>query len=97
MLSPDLQAIYDVSIHAPREGCDLAYVSKVSDGVVVSIHAPREGCDLDEEHLPRGGAFQFTHPGRGATIEDGETQSHHDVSIHAPREGCDRACRSLRL
>ena len=33
-----------VSIHAPREGCDLRLLHK---GVVweVSIHAPREGCD----------------------------------------------------
>ena len=101
-----------VSIHAPREGCDVKgerrvewterFNSRTPGGVrhrsahhcgcclLVSIHAPREGCD----HLQRpalsprpcfnsrtpGGvrpdltskrrrykAFQFTHPGRGAT------------------------------
>ena len=38
--------------------------------LTVSIHAPREGCDLyirpikkDRDYL-----FQFTHPGRGATV-----------------------------
>ena len=36
---------YDVSIHAPREGCDILRL--LHKGVVweVSIHAPREGCD----------------------------------------------------
>ena len=37
--------------------------------IVVSIHAPREGCDWTP--VPNdGGAslFQFTHPGRGATL-----------------------------
>ena len=33
-----------ISIHAPREGCD--YYKK-SEGFrhIISIHAPREGCD----------------------------------------------------
>ena len=34
-----------VSIHAPREGCDLGGWSSQID-ISVSIHAPREGCDL---------------------------------------------------
>ena len=35
----------------------------------VSIHAPREGCDHDELCSVIGrSVFQFTHPGRGATI-----------------------------
>ena len=35
---------YQVSIHAPREGCDDRYL-EVLVLLVVSIHAPREGCD----------------------------------------------------
>ena len=37
--------------------------------IEVSIHAPREGCD-GVSLLPKWGTgtFQFTHPGRGATI-----------------------------
>ena len=84
-----------VSIHAPREGCDLflppsaaiipCFNSRTPGGVrhvsindcrylaVVSIHAPREGCDLHRLSL------------RHST----------SVSIHAPREGCDFPCRSL--
>ena len=35
----------------------------------VSIHAPREGCDaMDIYHRLQCTLFQFTHPGRGATI-----------------------------
>ena len=35
----------EVSIHAPREGCD-HYGVDVPRGRGVSIHAPREGCDV---------------------------------------------------
>ena len=34
-----------VSIHAPREGCDLSILSFSAFDTSVSIHAPREGCD----------------------------------------------------
>ena len=37
--------ITNVSIHAPREGCDYTIVSRNLTNIVVSIHAPREGCD----------------------------------------------------
>ena len=56
----------------------------------VSIHAPREGCDgvgCSLTAIPR--AFQFTHPGRGATDLGKEIHYTAKVSIHAPREGCD--------
>ena len=35
----------EVSIHAPREGCDCESLHFVAR-VYVSIHAPREGCDI---------------------------------------------------
>ena len=35
--------------------------------------------------------FQFTHPGRGATVLSSEVSQAEKVSIHAPREGCDLA------
>ena len=34
----------DISIHAPREGCDLDQCD-VRTGRRISIYAPREGCD----------------------------------------------------
>ena len=33
--------------------------------------------------------FQFTHPGRGATVGEDRRESTFFVSIHAPQEGCD--------
>ena len=58
---------------------------------MVSIHAPREGCDKTLPSLPQPHQrFQFTHPGRGATIKSASAYDVLKVSIHAPREGCDR-------
>ena len=58
---------HDVSIHAPREGCDFSKETNLSFALV-SIHAPREGCDTQEiKDYQEAIKFQFTHPGRGAT------------------------------
>ena len=35
-----------ISIHAPREGCDVVLGAWGRPGDI-SIHAPREGCDWD--------------------------------------------------
>ena len=35
-----------ISIHAPRMGCDLAYLCITLQRFDISIHAPRMGCDL---------------------------------------------------
>ena len=79
-----------ISIHAPREGCDLG------DGNVhygyrhISIHAPREGCDLDRYDMNRLAVeFQSTHSVRGATNLQPPLWRTTEISIHAPREGCD--------
>ena len=34
-----------ISIHAPREGCDIAR-HRIKMDLIISIHAPREGCDV---------------------------------------------------
>ena len=81
-----------VSIHAPREGCDKHYANYSTKQTNVSIHAPREGCDLVAPGIRLSRAkFQFTHPGRGATIPRPSACIVAQVSIHAPREGCDRS------
>ena len=61
-----VQAAKDISIHAPREGCDRYHrVVKLHDRI--SIHAPREGCDtLVGMSDRRTRQFQSTHPVRGA-------------------------------
>ena len=63
----------DVSIHAPREGCDL-FIAERFVRWVVSIHAPREGCDATSElqellngvsiHAPREGCDVLVNPFR---------------------------------
>ena len=35
-----------ISIHAPREGCDLEMARFMKADIEISIHAPREGCDV---------------------------------------------------
>ena len=135
MTDPSLSPAEKVSIHAPREGCDVQKNLADADAVRVSIHAPREGCDfrlstfrssfssfnsrtpggvrLQRERRSRQHhKFQFTHPGRGATsfscLRFCMAFSFNSrtpggvrrlrcrclgrlavVSIHAPREGCD--------
>ena len=58
--------------------------------VAVSIHAPWEGCDyIDLVRHDKARRFQFTHPGKGATVFADPTILEYRVSIHAPWEGCD--------
>ena len=69
-----------VSIHAPREGCDHAWHIGLAPHCEVSIHAPREGCDtglLSETHLRQGfnsrtpGGVRPPAPAVGATMVNG--------------------------
>ena len=75
----------DISIHAPREGCDTLrdHARRPRE---ISIHAPREGCDVPIVILAVFyGIFQSTHPVRGATRDGasvtrlGRFQSTHPV------------------
>ena len=63
----------DISIHAPREGCDTLrdHARRPRE---ISIHAPREGCDR-KWVLTCGvsAEFQSTHPVRGATHKDSQS------------------------
>ena len=57
-----------VSIHAPREGCDLRDTAKLRSRYCFNSRTPggvRQTSTLPD---PLRGMFQFTHPGRGATI-----------------------------
>ena len=48
-----MRKLYTISIHAPREGCDLRLERDIAQTVYISIHAPREGCDDVYELTPR--------------------------------------------
>ena len=82
-----------ISIHAPREGCDVVGRAPLSDLYSISIHAPREGCDGWGYYGESWGIkFQSTHPARGATPSLCAVRKRQGISIHAPREGCDAGC-----
>ena len=58
----------NISIHAPREGCDPSGIGNIIPQLAISIHAPREGCDATAKKVyHKTKIFQSTHPARGAT------------------------------
>ncbi len=79
----------DISIHAPREGCDgLAAYAAQGDYQFQSTHPVRGA--TDERYLELTlFELQSTHPVRGATEYGAGGVGLFDISIHAPREGCD--------
>ena len=82
-------AYHQVSIHAPREGCDSALKTNDYDTRSFNSRTPGGVRHLLPHLIHNQDMFQFTHPGRGATDElHGEFRAG-KVSIHAPREGCD--------
>ena len=69
-----------ISIHAPREGSDVAWKQTEIAKACISIHAPREGSDrrgLSIEkfnfsisiHAPREGSDQFAVPPQGSLFD----------------------------
>ncbi len=80
----------EVSIHAPREGCDGIKITYTDEAIKFQFTHPGRGATLASEghdpqaevsiHAPREGCdVQYLGFGVGADF----------VSIHAPREGCD--------
>ena len=74
----ELRTRSDVSIHAPRAGCDCAEI-RVQAKLYVSIHAPRAGCDSESLsnivktisvsiHAPRAGCDLRAEIGRSIYI-----------------------------
>ena len=79
----------DVSIHAPREGCDVKVIRPMSVTGRFNSRTPGGVRPKQGTSIPADNVFQFTHPGRGATQIVGMIVAPFVVSIHAPREGCD--------
>ena len=73
-----------ISIHAPREGCDLSEQCAVVLDQVISIHAPREGCDPQDVLDSLDKEFQSTHPVRGATRRMCSTVSTRNFNPRTP-------------
>ena len=62
-----------VSIHAPREGCDSVQGAQVVDSISFNSRTPGGVRLLVQLVLLEVSLFQFTHPGRGATIRSSQT------------------------
>ena len=78
-----------VSIHAPREGCDRQACAEKALRESFNSRTPGGVRQARNKKSLYFFGFQFTHPGRGATLLVSYAFVPHSVSIHAPREGCD--------
>ena len=85
-----IDVIVQISIHAPRAGCD----GLRSGHQYTYWHFnPRTPCGVRPlKHLSSSGKSQFqsTHPVRGATRDNTTPTTPPTISIHAPRAGCDQ-------
>ena len=63
-----LTTIWQVSIHAPREGCDCPKDSKVAYRARFNSRTPGGVRPTRSVRAMFAIEFQFTHPGRGATV-----------------------------
>ena len=79
-----------VSIHAPREGCDINACNVVSQIAWFQFTHPGRGA-TSEEHNQAIQIYRFNSrtPGGVRPPRYAEYKTANDVSIHAPREGCD--------
>ena len=89
--TPEAGTEYDISIHAPREGCD---TESATYAECCSNFNPRTPRGVRHMRLPLvtsyTAKFQSTHPARGATFSVDYEDIEAVISIHAPREGCDQ-------
>ena len=89
---------YDlVSIHAPREGCDAGKSQQTEIERSFNSRTPGGVRPRRVSFKSFSIAFQFTHPGRGATEKERILNRLQRVSIHAPREGCDSKSVLVRV
>ena len=79
----------NVSIHAPRAGCDPRTGAHRNPQQSFNSRTPCGVRPAPDAAVATLALFQFTHPVRGATRRDSSPYSWHKVSIHAPRAGCD--------
>ena len=85
-------ARHAISIHAPRERCDLDVAVVAAVAFEFQSTHPVRGCDRNPpSSVDRSSTFQSTHPVRGATAHHAIRFGGLIISIHAPREGCDPA------
>ena len=85
-----------VSIHAPREGCDLVCARLFSISVQFQFTHPGRGATARIERVDTSCPVSIHAPREGCDESNGLSPHDVRVSIHAPREGCD-LYRSVRV
>ena len=65
---PHIDVEVRVSIHAPREGCDMREQNDFAERMWFQFTHPGRGATALSPRSPDDDRFQFTHPGRGATV-----------------------------
>ena len=88
----------EISIHAPRVGCDMPSERyKIKSNKFQSTH-PVWGATCRRCARTARNLFQSTHPVWGATWAPISGYEWGYISIHAPRVGCDRSsCRLINI
>ena len=81
--------LFEISIHAPREGGDADKVVQMITGFIISIHAPREGGDWCRQCSARRPQYFNPRPPRGgATTTPTQTlQQPQNFNPRPPRGG----------
>ena len=82
-----------ISIHAPLAGCDENLLCNCENTGNFNPRTPcgvRPSISSGKTGIP---SFQSTHPLRGATKSEDDTEDFRQISIHAPLAGCDEAER----
>ena len=82
-------ALIVISIHAPREGCDVSSTPEDYKRNKFQSTHPVRGATNAQQAERTFIEFQSTHPVRGATDAEFAYRQVMSISIHAPREGCD--------
>ena len=86
-----------VSIHAPREGCDKAWMDQVSTLSRFNSRTPRGVRPWESHYYLRGDRFQFTHPARGATKLWPSTTGDGAFQFTHPARGATKSCLLERM
>ena len=85
-----------ISIHAPREGCDVRVLCHVSASDIFQSTHPVRGATVTVTHKVTQRLISIHAPREGCDLFSEEFDNAVSISIHAPREGCDEH-RSTRI
>ena len=87
-----VQAVaFQISIHAPREGCDMVFACQVGVQFQFQSTRPVRGATEHDADLVVDVVISIHAPREGCDFQPAPFVHERTISIHAPREGCDGA------